>query len=473
MIDFLILYEVKTREYESILILGSLLRCRGYTVEYLSFSEISRVDYLRYRRKLRYLRNNVKVLLVPSCYHNNELAELYYAAVGRTEKVVNLRWEQYFRNSIMDDPSTGSYLYATDSAKEAFHVCWGKYSYENMIAAGIPKDRLIETGPIHMDILRGEFASYFLNKKELLDKYGLDSNKQTILFISSFANATDRTSYFKYLDSFFDGKYVVNHEAIKREQRSYLLSLEWFDELLKKYPNINFIYRPHPSETITSDLMNLVHKHPSFKVITDYSVKQWILACDTLVTWVSTSIIEAFFANKSCYIIRPEEFPYEDDMCVYRGAKFISEKEEFLNILNQDSTNTLNEDLVYYSYDVKKDNPSYVRLANQLEVIINDKSESFPWEKEVIPLFRKRRFGMAFNSAKNYIKILIVRCAAWSMVVIKKLFRVSFGEKYDKKLSGFINKRQAAKQQSLTGEKLLEHIVQEEYKKMISIQEGI
>ena len=40
MIDFLILYEVPVREFESIAMLGMELKRRGYSVEYLGFSKV-------------------------------------------------------------------------------------------------------------------------------------------------------------------------------------------------------------------------------------------------------------------------------------------------------------------------------------------------------------------------------------------------------------------------------------------------
>ena len=98
------------------------------------------------------------------------------------------------------------------------------------------------------------------------------------------------------------------------EQSSYDLALRWFDDFLRGHNDVIFIYRPHPSEFVTDRLQILETKFKHFKVIKDYSVKQWILASDTLITWMSTSIIEAYFAGKSCYIIRPMDFPAEKDM---------------------------------------------------------------------------------------------------------------------------------------------------------------
>lgn len=433
MIDFMILYEIATREWDNILILGNELKRRGYTVEYMQLGEVSKNNYIKNNRKLKKYRNNVKVLLVPSFYHDKEMLDYFYYPFGRVEKIVNLRWEQYYVNEVMDNPKEHLYLYPCESGRNAYHVCWGNVSHQNMIEIGISEDRLIDSGPLHMDILRDEFRDRFKTKSELLSQYKLDSNREMVLFISSFANATDKSSYHSYIEKFFSGNYRFDNSRIALEQSSYHLALEWFDDFLEINKDIVFIYRPHPSELVTEKLKKLEEKYDNFIVSTDYSVKQWILASDILVTWMSTAIIEAYFANKACFIIRPVDFPIEKDMCVYKDAKFISSEEEFLRITKDSCKNSLSEKYVYQCYGVDAVNPSYIRLSDSLETIINNQ-DKFPWDNKLIKKFEITKPLLIAKCFGNVVKSKAKKIIIGLMLSIKKITKISYGKRIEEKL---------------------------------------
>ena len=89
-IDFLILYEHKNREFESIALLKHELVKRGYAVEFFAFSEIHN------RKKKKRLFGNVSIAVMPSLYHDEEILEFVYGVAGRVKNIVNLRWEQLF-----------------------------------------------------------------------------------------------------------------------------------------------------------------------------------------------------------------------------------------------------------------------------------------------------------------------------------------------------------------------------------------
>jgi hypothetical protein len=444
MIDFFILYEVPTRELESILILGNELKCRGYSVEYASFYDVDKSNYLKNHKRLKKYYNNVRVLIVPSFYHDREMLDFFYYPFGRVEKIVNLRWEQYYISEIMENPREHAFLYPNEKGKNAFQVCWGPVSHQNLLDFGIAEDRLLDTGPMHMDILRDEFHDYFLSRDELLNKYNLNTKQQTILFISSFTNATDKSSTFKYYEKFFSGKYIVDYNRIELEQASYAAALKWFDDFMTIHQDVNFVYRPHPSEFLTGELKKLEEKYPNFVVISEESVKQWILASETIVTWMSTSIIEAYFAHKPCFIIRPVLFPLEKDMCIYKGATFISDEAEFLNITNTICENSLSEKYIHQCYDVQRDIPSYIRLCDELERILL-MPELFPWDNKQLWLFDRSRTLLAL---KNYGRLLISKAKkviVQTMFLLQKVFKISFGKRINERLSVSKNNSQKYK----------------------------
>ena len=59
-------------------------------------------------------------------------------------------------------------------------------------------------------------------------------------------------------------------------------TLRWFDEYLGQHPEVELVYRRHPSEWNSPALEALAKKRPNFHVIFADSVKQWIVAADSI-----------------------------------------------------------------------------------------------------------------------------------------------------------------------------------------------
>lgn len=377
MIDFLIFYEVKTREMESIVLLRDELIRRGYSCDIISFSEIYN------SRLVKRYWGRVKVAVVPSLYHDDEIIHIVYRVAGKTRYIVNLRWEQVFNNKTEND--FNNYVFPKGLAKKAIHCCWGQKPQNMLIQAGVSCENIFVTGPMQMDTLSQTFAEYYLNRTELLEKFKIDESKQCVLFISSYVLATYTNREIEsYLKSVGDDKRREVENKLKNDQLSHRKTVEWLVELGIKY-DVTVIYRPHPSENI-SNLVLENAANDNFIVIGDLNVKQWIKCCDVVLTWVSTSIVEAFFAKVPCAILRPVPIKIEDQMSVYNGSLFIESKEELdsylYNVLIKKtniSSDFLNPDTVYSYYDHDDKKLSYIRTAD----VLTDLSESkyFPWNE--------------------------------------------------------------------------------------------
>ena len=113
-IDFLIFYEHKNREFESIVLLKHELVKRGYTVEFWSFYENN-------NKKRKALFNNVNIAVMPSLYHDEEILSFVYRVAGKVKNIINLRWEQIFSNQI--ENNLDYYVYPRENAKFAYHCC--------------------------------------------------------------------------------------------------------------------------------------------------------------------------------------------------------------------------------------------------------------------------------------------------------------------------------------------------------------
>ncbi|MBD5438067.1 MAG: hypothetical protein HDR37_05790 [Treponema sp.] len=373
-IDFLFFWETKVREIESIILIGTELEKQGYRVEYISFAEIHSNPF-----KVRKIKSKgVKVAVMPSLYHDEEIRKIVYAGAGECEKIVNLRWEQVYRQK--EQRAYDLYQFPKGNAKKCLHLCWGAEEAGELIESGISKDNVRVTGPVQMDFVRKEFKSYFLSREELFKKFNLDTNKKVMLFISSFSVSSMSELHIRVDESQPGQRKGFLTERKKQEEFVYNTFLEWLEQFLKKNTTIEFIYRPHPVER--KDRLDVFcGKYKNFHIISELNVKQWILCCDYVCTWISTSIAEAYFAGVNCAIIRPTEIPSEEDMTIYKNAKFTTTVDDFISLPTKSELfeNSLDSKILNDYYCINSDKPSFKIISDVLVEKLN-MTECFNWD---------------------------------------------------------------------------------------------
>lgn len=359
MADFLINYEHKAREIETVCLIKAELERRGYSVEFSCTYDEDRIRGVQ--------RRKAKVVLTPALYNDGCLYGFVYSIAGFCRKVVNLQWEQALTNQDESDPSF--YQNPKGYSTEALHLCWGEEPRNRLLRAGVKGDRAVVVGPVQMDFLRPEFADFYLTREDLARRFDLDATKDWVLFISSF-------TFVNMTDEEYDTEVKYMGTRLHDFQRLSILSkqeiINWLEVAIKRHPGKIFIYRPHPSENGDPTLLEMEAEHKNFRVVKDLSVKQWIKCSDKILTWYSTSVAEVFFAGKSCTILRPVAIPYEWDVSIYRNAHMISNISHFLKDIEKDDDSfPLSEALIHDYFQVQDTTPAYMRLCDVLEQVLN------------------------------------------------------------------------------------------------------
>lgn len=364
-LDFLILYEHTVREYESILLLQEELRRRGYSAD---------IRQLLDRKKLKYFTWKKPKVLVASCMYDNEgLNSHVYNNVGRLDKVVNLHWEQMLSDTQEEEP----WFNFAGNAKKCIQTCWGEETRRRIVSNGVPEQNAPVTGAIMMDFLRPEFSGYYRSKQELCRDYGLDPDKPMWLYISSFGYASMNEDEVKELSE-MAGTDFSRFAQVNRESMD--ATLMWFDSYLSANPDIQIVYRRHPSEWNSPQLEAMEAKHRNFHVIFAEGVKQWITAADSIFIWMSTAIAEVYFANKSCHVLRPSPIPHEFDPVIYKNSKAVATYEEFLQAADtQDPEFPISPDVIESYFDYSE-TPAYKRMADLLEDVYKNPPRDNPFE---------------------------------------------------------------------------------------------
>lgn len=362
MVDFLITYEHKVRELENICLLKAELELRGYVVDIMHTQELNRIKYL--------LAKKPKVILTHALYDNKDYYYHVNAIVGNTLKVVNLQWEQV----LSKEAYKKGFHNPKQKAALATHICWGNETFERLKSNGA-KNSVI-TGPIQMDFLKSKFENYYYKKEEIIKMYNI-REKHIMLYISSFTLANVSEAYKANLKK--RTNYNID-ELSKIMINTKIETLRWIEEILKKGMQNTIIYRPHPNESYDKDLERLENEYENFRVIKDLSVKQWIKVADKIFTWMSTSVAEVYFANKSCYVLRPQEHNENLDAVIYKDAKIIDTYNKFEEALTSEQTDKFpikeSEILKYYQKDNSK--YSYEKICDLLEEVLTTDNYDLP-----------------------------------------------------------------------------------------------
>ena len=377
-LDFLILYEHTVREYESDLLLKLELERRGYTAE---------IRQLLDPKHLRLFGKDKPEVLVASCMYDNEAINSHvYNNIGRCNKIVNLHWEQM----LSDTQEEGDWFNMNGNAKRCVQTCWGKRTAARLQAHGMDAKNTPVTGAVMMDFLRPEFNGYFKDKATLCREFGLDPNKKLHLYISSFGYASMNNDEVAELSRMagtdFTGFAKTNRVSMKE-------TLSWFEQYLTAHPEVELVYRRHPSEWNSPALEALAQKRPNFRVIFADSVKQWIVAADQIFIWMSTAIAEVYFAGKSCRILRPVPIEHEYDPVIYKGADHITDYAAFAAAADApDSAPFPIAKEVIEGYFDRSDTPAYVRMADLLEDVYKNPPRDQPFSPPFRPHFNLLKF---------------------------------------------------------------------------------
>lgn len=376
-LDFLILYEHTVREYESDLLLKLELERRGYRVE---------IRQLLDPKYWRLFHKDKPEVLVASCMYDNEAINSHvYNNIGRCDKIVNLHWEQM----LSDTQEQADWFNMSGNAKRCIQTCWGERTAARLQAHGMRAKNTPVTGAVMMDFLRPSFKGYFKDKDALCKEFGLDPAKHLHLYISSFGYASmsdaEVSELSKMAGTDFSGFAATNRSSMTQ-------TLLWFDMYLADHPEVELVYRRHPSEWNSPALEALAKKRPNFHVIFADSVKQWIVAADSISIWMSTAIAEVYMAGKSCHILRPQPIEHEYDPVIYKDAHYVTSYDEFVAAMQQSNPPFPIAQEVIEGYFDPNPRPAYLRMADLLEEVYREPPRDHPMDDGFTPHFNWLKF---------------------------------------------------------------------------------
>lgn len=382
--DFLILYEHRNRELENAVLLAMLLERKGYSVSIL------------YRRSAKLMCQKAEVLLVPFFYNDYTVEDFAIQPFHQFSKVINLQYEQVF---LKENEKLGNSM-PRGVARLAEHIAWGDVPFDLMKNNDIDEARIHKIGHISMDLNQPKYNEVFYSKTKLAKKFNIPIEKKWHLFISSFSCVGISDEELKQWETTTAGIY----DFTKKSYESFEQIIDWFDKILAQTDDY-IIYRPHPHEVDNIKLRRLESKYKNFVCNSSYSIRQWIRVCDSIYTWCSTSIVDVYYANKKCAIIRPIPFSSDLEYRLYDDQKKIDNYQEFENVFFDNRLiSPINETTIrkYYCNDRQSD--TFSKLVNVAIEVYKENKEVDYKKITNYSLFRviKRSVYNIFMSLAGY-----------------------------------------------------------------------
>ncbi len=312
MLDFLICYEHKAREYLYYSLIRYEMQRRGYSVKMCHYSFRNHWIYQIFSKpKVVIGPWGHNFLMFPGLYDSTLVDWCTDTLRGRANYYVNMQMEQVFRS---DKARNNVNL---DTQEDTFNICWGVLRKQQLLDMGFREDRLLLTGAVHLDCLRSEMDGLYCSKDEIATTYQLDRNKRWILFISGFVFASKSVAMMKKeAEQLIKSGGDMSVDDILLDRDISILSQNTILDWIEKYLNDNdviFIYRPHPGEFETECVKRVRKKYANnFYLIREEPIQQWIKVSDFVMLWNSTAIAEVYAARKKCCIVQP--FPISSNL---------------------------------------------------------------------------------------------------------------------------------------------------------------
>ncbi len=375
-VDFLIIYEHKVRELENMCLIKYELERRGYTVVIKHIEDQEALDAV----KPIY---HAKVVTTMACYQNASL-EWHTKDFVSFDKVIDMQWENIVYPK---DEKAGVFKNYTGIGREVVRVSWGEANKRRLLeSAHMDPKNIKVVGHVGMDFLRDELKGYYLSREELFKEYGLPTDKKVLLFASPFYADNLSEEYIAGMCRKHGEDWRDYYDFMMRSEKTIL---EWMEKLCKSRDDILVIYRPHPGH-IGKHMSEVAARCENFKVISDKSIKQWIVTSDIVYTGNSSTIVEAFFAGKMCHLLFPYETTEGFELKLVSAGRKVKTYEEFYQTLQEENPAfPISKEAINEIYLVDEKVPSYIKFADMAEEVLKD--PSYALTKEQLSSYRRKQ----------------------------------------------------------------------------------
>ena len=326
-IDIIWFIEHISRELDVACAVGALLeRSFGKKIEILPYT------INQYKNTHTF---NPKLVILPYCYSIKDSGLLNYLSNWPDTLYINIAWEQIFYKANLEYKAPRDIF----SKKYVIHHSWSKARSKFLHERGVPKNHIFTNGHPAYKLYERPYKNFFVTRSELAKEFNLDHKKKWIFFPENY-------SWFFYSNHNLE-EIIKNgqNRSVVYSMRDYCSRafnevISWINEVSEKNKDtIEIILRPRPAFSITYFKEVLGKLFPrlsrNIHIVKDYSVREWILSSDLVLSSFSTSLIEGAIARKPIYMLEPIPIPPPLVADWYKYVKKVRTKDDLYRVFKE------------------------------------------------------------------------------------------------------------------------------------------
>lgn len=267
-----IIVELKKREMSYLSILKKLLEERGYRVKFISFKNLCTWSLVKFRPDI-ILINGLRTTYSPF------VSQIYIPKKLFKSKIVCYYVEQvgYFNKTIAKGYDNPLIIRNVDC-----HIAWGIKFAEDLINLGANKQKTYYIGSMQYDLDKFFRANQNSLRNNFSKQFKLDPESKWLI----------------YCDNIMKRYTSADIYPIRRRE-----SFEIIENIAKDNPQSIIIFRPHPESSYEEkkEIKERFDKFPNIIYNEMGHLFYWIMACDAMLIWQSTSAISAIFQQKPAF----------------------------------------------------------------------------------------------------------------------------------------------------------------------------
>lgn len=340
-----------------------------------------------------------KIVAVPFLYNSSDLAISDFLKRWPHAIYFNLAWEEIFYKGhlTIKAPSDN---FARDNV---IHHAWGDFYKKYLIENKVAENNIYVNGNPAFALYLSPYKQFYRQRDWLAEKYGLAQDKKWILVPENYRWAFIKDYTIKWRTS--QGADVKELLEMRKFAKDSLIQLlQWCNHTAKNH-KLLIIFRPKPVTMLKEmeDFFNenvRENKSDELCFIKGESVREWILACDMVISSFSTTLIEAAIAGKPAYMVEP--LPIIDSFSAdwYQYVPCIKNGRQFENVCVNGITDEKNELKMWAMNEMLNNGDPISNLSDFLYQLVKRYEEKQVPFSELTEIFCRAAQGI--RPKKNY-----------------------------------------------------------------------
>ena len=263
-------------------------------------------------------------------------------------------------------------------------ILWGKQDIKAKKNFRIYRKKFPVLGHPKFDLLKKPQSKIFNKECEQIKK----KFKRFVLISSNFNGGDseiDTNLYYKYYQNTLpkyqrEKNLKFTKKVLNADNKNYHNMILLVNKLAKKFPKVNFVFRPHPRQNIKLVKKRFSNKINNIKVEYKYTITPWIMSCDFFLHSGCSTVFEASILKKKIIYLLENNIPKRPSVFSKLGyfSKNVDEAEKTISLFLSKNK----------KYDLKKS-----KLNNNIIENSNDKNFS----STLCDLLNKIKFKTIFN----------------------------------------------------------------------------